>query len=522
MASIRDFWRVCAGVNPVLPPPTLAATPGDYHTIILQDLARMQGTATDKDLLARRLAALAARPEVMGKIVDISVDGRVIQARSQSDNNPGCPYAKNLLASAVKDVIDRYRALNPLEYIVLVGNDDVIPFFRYPDPAQVGFESDYIPPVLDSSASGASLRLNYVWGQDAYGATTQISLQGSVLPIPDLAVGRLVETAGEAVTVLDAYLSDADGIVQPASAFISSYGFLEDGARAVQRELEAGLNSSASVSTLIDPADRSPSDPRSWTADNLRAGLLTSRRDLVYLAGHFSAAGALAADYTTHMDASEVALSPLDLRNIVVYSAGCHTGYNIVNAHGVPGLTPEPDWAQAFARKGAALIAGTGYQYGDADLTEYAERLYLGFTQQLRRGGPIAIGKALVGAKQDYLADTGVEVDGVFEKTILQPVLFGLPMLRVQLPGQPGVSVTLPPVVTATNPVIAGPGATYGLRTADVSLSPQLTPASKTLTDVATNSSVVATYLIGPQGAVARDVGRDRVRRGRGRRAHDG
>ncbi|MCB0051434.1 MAG: hypothetical protein KDE24_18030, partial [Caldilinea sp.] len=62
-------------------------------------------------------------------------------------------------------------------------------------------------------------------------------------------------------------------------------------------------------------------------------------------------------------------LSPLDLRNVIVYSAGCHAGYNIVDAHGVPAITEQPDWAQAFARKGAALIAGAGYQYGDADLT---------------------------------------------------------------------------------------------------------------------------------------------------------
>ena len=53
------------------------------------------------------------------------------------------------IASTIKDVVDRYRAAsNPLEYVVLVGNDDVIPFFRYPDPAPLGKESEFIPPVL--------------------------------------------------------------------------------------------------------------------------------------------------------------------------------------------------------------------------------------------------------------------------------------------------------------------------------------------------------------------------------------
>ncbi|MBK8047514.1 MAG: hypothetical protein IPK16_10545 [Anaerolineales bacterium] len=154
--------------------------------------------------------------------------------------------------------------------------------------------------------------------------------------------------------------------------------------------------------------------------------------------------------------------------------------------------------------QGAALISGTGYQYGDADLTEYAERLYLGFTQELRRGGAIPIGNALVAAKQVYLSDTGVEVDGVFEKTILEATLFGLPMLRVQLPGPPGTAVVLPPVIGATNPVVAGPGAALDLRTADLTVTPSMTAETKILTNSVDNSQIVAHYLTGPQGAVGR------------------
>ncbi|MBK8047515.1 MAG: hypothetical protein IPK16_10550 [Anaerolineales bacterium] len=285
-------------------------------------------------------------------MLNIGGDARVAAARVEADANPDCPYAQNQLAAAIKGIVERVRASNPLDYVVLVGNDDVIPFFRYPDPAPVGRESEFSPPVLDEPASGASLRLDYVLGQDAYGAATEIALQGSTLPIPDLAVGRLVETAGEAVTMIDAYLSTASGVVMPTSALITSYGFLEDGANAVRRELVAGLGNAGKVTALIDPADRAPSDPASWSASDLRAGLLTTRQDLAYLAGHFSASAALAADYETRLDASEVAASPLDLRNVVVFSAGCHTGYNIVNAHGVPLLTQEPDWAQAFARRG--------------------------------------------------------------------------------------------------------------------------------------------------------------------------
>ncbi len=271
--QVTMLTGVCGHVNAVLPPGTLAATPGGYRTLILHDLSRMAGTAADKTLLQARLSALATRAEVQGSVIDISRDGRVAAARIQADRNPGCPYAQNLLASSIKEIVARSRAANPLEYVVLVGNDDVIPFFRYPDPAPIGRESDYVPPVLDTTASGASLRLDYVLGQDGYGATTEIALQGSTLPIPDLAVGRLVETAGEAVTVIDAYLSTAAGIVTPTTAFISSYGFLEDGANAVRTELSAGLGAPNAVTALIDPASPPPNDPLSWSANDLRARL---------------------------------------------------------------------------------------------------------------------------------------------------------------------------------------------------------------------------------------------------------
>src|SRR5690606_11639139 len=148
--------------------------------------------------------------------------------------------------------------------------------------------------------------------------------------------------------------------------------------------------------------------PLSWTADQLRNLLLTQRHDLIFLAGHFNPSRLLAADYTTTLSAAEVAASTVNFANAIVYSSGCHSGYNIVNDHAVPNVTEAPpDWAQAFARKGALLIAGTGYQYGDADYQEYSERLYLAFTQRLRVGtGPVAVGQALVAAKRDYLADT--------------------------------------------------------------------------------------------------------------------
>ena len=287
---------------------------------------------------------------------------------------------------------------------MIIGGDDVIPFFRHPDQALLAGEVNYVPPVLDSTTSQASLRQNYVLSQDDYGASLEIAVKDDAFPVPGLAVGRLVETAGEATGMLDAYLATPDGVAPaPQRTLVTGYDFLADAAQAVQTEFEAGTGFPAN--TLITPRDVSPLDPASWTAQDLNAAFLSQRNDLVFLAGHFSASSALAADYSTRLRTSDLTASPVDLSNTLIFSAGCHSGYNIVNAHGVPGVTQEPDWAQAFARKGATLIAGTGYQYGDTDFLRYSEELYNQFSRELRTGaGPVAVGKALMAAKQNSIS----------------------------------------------------------------------------------------------------------------------
>ncbi|MCA9900697.1 MAG: CSLREA domain-containing protein [Ardenticatenaceae bacterium] len=490
----------CGEVTTALPATTHTAVANNYNTIILVDNGRLAGDLTT---LQARLATFAARPEVNGVIVNVGSDARVAAANAQADIYTGCPFAKNLAANAIKDIVDAYRALNPLEYIVIIGNDDVIPFFRHPDQAMLANERNYVPPVLDNTASQASLRLGYVLGQDRYGTLLELSSKADNLPIPQLAVGRLVETPGQIVTMLDAYLSTTNGVVAtPDSALVTGYDFLEDAANAIASELGSGLGSSPT--TLITPSNIAPTDPASWTANDLRTLLLTNRYDISFLAGHFSASSTLAADYSTRLLASELAASSVDMTNALVFSAGCHSGYNIVDAHGVPNVTAEPDWGQAFASKGATLIAGTGYQYGDTDFIEYGERLYLNFSEELRAGtGPVAIGQALVAAKQTYLAETQ-ELRPLHEKSLIQATLFGLPMLKIDLPtGRGGVSGD-PSVVSGTTGFASNPGQTLGLAYADLTVEPSLTLVNQPLDVVGAEeaSTVTASYLSGSDGVV--------------------
>ncbi len=516
--SVSVDGALCDGVEPLASPTPITASIGPYTSVILWDsiqLAAAGNTPADITLLQQKLDALAGRPEVAGVVVDLGGIPDIQDLHEQADNHTSCPYAENLTAHRIKDVVDAYRAKNPeLAYVVIAGSDGQVPFFRYPDQGLLGPEMDYDPPMAEFTQAQSALRLNYVLGQDEYGANTSLSLRDGDLPVPNLAVGRLVETVPEMVTMLDAYLATANGTVPtPTSTLVTGYDFLADVAGAVQSELAAATSGSGPVArneTLITAANISPADPLSWTATNLRSALLNQGEDVVFLAGHFSANNALAADYTTTMLVTELAASNVDLRNALVFSAGCHSGYNIVNGEVVPGVTLPLDWAQAFAQKGATLVAGTGYQYGDTDFIEYSERLYLEFAKQLRTGiGPVAVGQALVRAKQRYL-ETTPDVRGLHRKSVLISSVFGLPMLKVNMRGTRitnGSAVALDPdPVSCAVGLPTCPASALGLESEDLTLqfpnpSGALTEIPVALTNL-DGGALTAHYLRGPDGVV--------------------
>jgi CSLREA domain-containing protein len=497
----------CGGVQP-LPDGNPIGPEGNPTTLILIDSTRMNNpalfeegtpgaleTLLDPNPAVGTLAALAS--EENGKIVDVGTDPRVQFANGQADNPDflECPYAKNLVAQAIRDIVDGYRTQDNsnLQYVVVVGGDAIIPFFRHPDFADLAKESQYVPPVRDDSPSQAALRLDYILSQDAYVADEEVQLANSTFPIvaSDVAIGRLVETAAEINAVIDAYRSTGNGVVTPQTSLVTGYDFLEDAALEIKNQLWLGTDAEPAV--LIHPFSLPPTHSDAWTATDLSTALLGSgRHDLVFLAGHFSGNSALAADYTTELFAAEVANSSVDMQNSIIFSIGCHAGYNIVNQDGIVGVTGQPDWAQAFASKGATLIAGTGYQYGETLTQEYSERLYVEFSQRLRlyEGSPISIGHALNAAKLAYLTQIP-QVRGLHEKVLLESAVFGLPMLSVNMPGTP---FSPDPDETIIDPeedlftFDANPGAALGLQYADIGVtSPVNDPdhlEEVTLTDI--------------------------------------
>ena len=204
----------------------------------------------------------------------------------------------------------------------------------------------------------------------------------------------------------------------------------------------------------------------------------------MFLAGHFSANDTLAADFDTSLNARLLAPDGVyagHLKNTLVLSAGCHSGYNIVDRDAIVGVTEKNDWTQRMAQQGALLVGGTGYQYGDTDFLEYSERLYLELARRLHEApdtGPIAVGKALVQAKQDYLAGL-TTVSGIDQKALLQATLYGLPMTGFDAPGRTPIGDEAGGVVPTGAATV--PGSLLGLRVADKDYGTVSDPDSKTL-----------------------------------------
>ena len=495
-----DVASVPSGLQVISGP---ALLPGSFQSLILTDSGRLQGTPTEVAAALANLDTLAARSDVNGIVIDLndSAYPRVVFANTEADSNLACAAAKNTVAKEIKNVIDAYRAVNPaLEYIVLAGGADVIPFFQVPDVSGLAFEKEYVAPVAPSTASEAGLKTNLVQGQDAYGSQVEITQAGHTLALPDLAVGRLVDNASDVSFAVNAYIQTG-GVVAPNSALVTGYDFVGDAAVAIKAEMDAGTNSTSD--TLIQAPGLPPTDPTAWTANQMRAKLFGGNFDIAVLSGHFSAGNLLAADYVSELTAAEIAASANDFSDVLILTLGCHGGYSIPEGDLLDGISPDPDWAKAFLRKGAAgYVAATGYAYGDTELTEYGERLFLRMAQQLRTGnGPISIGQALVKTKQQYLAETA-QLTGIDHKTIVEMTLYGLPMMKVDMPG---ARLPLPSdgsVVSSTTPVSGGPGAGFGLRSSPVVLNPVVNTQTKALENLSSGGTVTTTYLTGADGVV--------------------
>ncbi|MGH9137524.1 MAG: hypothetical protein ACRD0G_10815 [Acidimicrobiales bacterium] len=426
------------------------AIPGDTRALFLVNAGRMGDLygASDTAGMLSMLEAVAARDDVRGVMVPVEGDAAVAAAYAAWDADPCSVEAANQVVNRINDLVDDLRTtaggLPELRSIVLVGPDDALAQARVPDLAHLSNESEYgldaaVGAAKDTAVSRA-LADGYVLTDDPYGDFDPRPWLNGQLYVPDVALGRLVESPAEIVDTLQRFV-DFDGALDPQAAFVTGYDFMIDGATAMADALASAV----------------PTDSRidnTWTSADALAGLNGDAAGIAALNAHYDHYRALPAEEFFAGGEADLVTTAASAPapGSILFTMGCHSGLNIPDI-GVVSPSPSQqarllDWAQNAGQNGAIFAGNTGFGYGDTEAVAYSERLLAYYAENLATGTMTA-GQALLFAKQRYAGELGVA--GVYDAKILEvSTFYGLPMWRIGADGAEAGPAALPPVSDPT------------------------------------------------------------------------
>ncbi len=398
--------------------------PANLNTIILVNEQRLGDTYGS----AAETTAVTALDHLAGQDSSLGVSGVVIPVESLPgvsslyntwDANPCNPDSANAIANAIADEVSRIVALRPsVKYVVFGGGDDQIPFFRLPDLSLVANENGFAGQFAPNQYQG-SLAAGDLLSDDPYLDTQPVPASGQQLFPPNLAGGRLVETAQEIANDVTAFeQAPTPGELQRSTAFVSGYDFVADGADRVTTNLR---HTGVTVNTL-------GSATSNFSADDLLAGAFPSLGGPAAINswnGHYD-------NYRTQMANGDI-LSTSDLpstlnnrlNNGIFFTMGCHAGFQTTDA--VIGSTVL-DWPQYFAEHNTGFVGNTGFGLGETDSVGFSEELMADFAGKLTASS--TLGDALLQAKQQYYLSR-VAFSNYDQKALSEAELYGLPMYGV-------------------------------------------------------------------------------------------
>jgi hypothetical protein len=463
---------VVQGTPPPAPTPTPIPTatpppsppPSSVKTLIVVNRERMRTLygAEQANQLMAKLHELASHPRVLGNIIQVENDASASAAYSEWIADPLDTEKANDVASAVRNLILSYLDNNPnVEYLVIVGNDEVIPFRRTLDRTGHS-ESHYQPFVSHGTTLWAACGDNMSLTDNYYADREPSDYAGQELYIPDFAAGRLIETPEEIMDLIDLFLTGHT--TTASSAVVSGYDFIKDVATEMCGILGTDLGGGNVDCELIG---------EEWNGNQLKTRQLDTvpRFDIQSINGHANLRTE-GAPKSPNVRASDIAIDgSSDLSRALIYTLGCHSGFND---------TVALDLAQAFSQRGANYIANTGYGWGLGNSIGLSERLMHNFTQELMEGASSIIGKALADAKTRYYSETP-DFGDYDEKVVIESTLYGLPMAEIFTGGTLDPEEPFPSVVvtSATSLPLNG----YSRTSLDLGLQQSFASLGQTTTD---------------------------------------
>lgn len=396
------------------PTPTPTPRPSDVQTLIVvnrQQVATLYGEDQATSLMTK-LDELAGNANVQGKVVQVEQREGIAEAYAKWNAAPLNVEAANNVSSAIRNYILQLLDLNAnVQHLVIVGSDTVIPHRRVPEKSGMGeYERSYASKASANTAQRAALEQNMILTDDYYADREPTINEGSELYLPDYSIGRLIETPSEITGMIDAFL--ANPTITPNKTLVTGYDFVQDAATKMHELFKGdGITTDA---TLIGP---------SWPGNDLRTKQLNERFDIQSINGHANHTREGTPD-KNDISASDIAASTNDLSGALIFTVGCHSGFNDTVALDLP---------QAFAQKKANYVGNTGYGWGGGNII-LSEALMHDYSMNLIEGASVSIGDALALSKQAYFGRTQRAV-AYDEKVLMQTVLYGLPMYEVVTKG---------------------------------------------------------------------------------------
>lgn len=445
----RTLPAASKGTFPTLP---LASATKTLFLVNEQRLAQLYPSA-DLAALRTQLATIAARPEVGGAVIPVESDPQqpTDAAYAAWDADPCSASAANGVARAIRAVVGHVSAnLDGLRSVVLIGGDELLPQARVLDQTSVANESEEAGALVfgdRDTAVSRSLRDGYLLTDDLYGDFDPEATTSGQVYVPDVALGRLVETPAEIGAQLDQYAT-ANGALSVSTAHVAGYDFLTDAAERILGSLQTipGVQATSRID-------------ETWTAADAVAALNRAGGGISSVNGHFDHyRGMPASAYSGLVPNLFSATQVSPAASSLLFTAGCHAGLSVADV-GATGTTAGDatrllDWPQQVARSRAVYVANTTYGYGDTEAVAYTERLLDLLAEQVA-GQKVTAGQALMIAKQRYAAEQ--QTPGAYDvKSSMGLTYYGLPFFRVGPTGQEGAAA-LPTAPSGSGAVSSAP-----------------------------------------------------------------
>ena len=211
----------------------------------------------------------------------------------------------------------------------------------------------------------------YVLSDNPYGDLDPTTLGADPLYVPQLAVGRLVETPSDITSTIDAYVG-TNGVRTPNASFSAAYDWMLSTGQAVNDATSQHVPAGSAT-----PAQRHMEPPRrDQRAASRGARLRVDQRALQHIA---IPSGGRLHEGTTSPNVLSTADLPSDLSNGVVFTLGCHAGLNVADTYIANPNAEEQanllDWSEAVLRNGGVFQGPTGYGIGEKSSLAYSGRL---------------------------------------------------------------------------------------------------------------------------------------------------